>query len=463
MDPVIVASNRGPLSFKLDQEGHPVAIGTAGGLAGTMQPLLRGSGSTWISSSMSEADHVAAERGLMREDGIRLLNVRPTPVLYRQAYDVIANATLWFCLHHLFDLSRRPRFDTRWREAWDGYREFNNQFADLVVQEAAPRSVVLVQDYHLMLTGSMLRQKRPDLRTVFFLHTPFCNPDMLRVLPTDVGGALLDGMAGFGACGFHATRWERCFRQCWDDPELAETTSMPTPRTFVSPIGPVPEAIQQEAQDPATALARAALRDQIDDRKLIVRVDRIELSKNILRGCWAVDELLETRPGWREKFVLLALAYASREGLSDYLAYRSELEHTVERINDRWSTTTWKPIILDVADDRSRSLAALWEYDVLLVNPIRDGLNLVAKEGPLINDNDGVLALSREAGAWDELGEAAIGLNPFDIRGTADAIDAALLMEPDERARRSSELKETIGKRTAAAWFNDLYEVAQSL
>lgn len=465
----MVASNRGPLSFRFDEEGGLVRSGPAGGLAGTLQPLLRGTGSTWISASMSDADQEAATRGLMVEEGLRLFNVRPTPEVYRSAYDVVSNATLWFCLHQLWDLSRRPRFDARWLEAWDAYRELNRQFADLIANEAPEGSAVLVQDYHLLLTGEMLAQARPDLRTVHFLHTPFSGPDVLRVLPGAVARELLSGMAGFGACGFHTARWEAAFRLCLADREIgparreAAGAKVLAPRTFVAPIGPVPSAITAESTSEACREARDALRRQVGDRALVVRVDRVELSKNILRGCWAVEELLRTRPRWRERFVLLALAYPSREGLPEYLAYRAELEHTVERINETWAVGDWAPIVLDVADDRSRSLAALCEYDVLLVNPLRDGMNLVAKEGPLVNTRDGVVALSREAGAWEELEDAALGLNPYDLAETAQVLEKAMTMDPAERRQRAADLRRRVEARPARHWLDDQLAVAASL
>src|SRR5450756_2428904 len=145
----------------------------------------------------------------------------------------------------------------------------------------------------------------------------------------------------------------------------------------------------------------------------------MELSKNLLRGFWAFEELLEQQPLWRERVVFVARAYPSRQGLAEYLAYQNEVESTVARINEQWATPGWDPIILFVEDDYQRSLAALTRYDVLLVNPVRDGLNLVAKEGPLINTHDGVLALSREAGAFEELKSAALDVNPFEVSGTA--------------------------------------------
>ena len=454
--PEVVVSNRGPLSFRLDDAGRPVATGTGGGLAGTLHPLLAGTGSTWVSASMNEADRLAAAEGLMAEDGLRLVMVTPEPDVYRMAYDVVSNATLWFCHHHLFDLPRRPRFDRHWREAWEAYRAYNRLFADAVAAEAGPGEVVLVQDYHLSLVGAMVAKSRPDLRTVHFSHTPFADPNVLRCLPSGAAGELLAGLAGFGACGFHTTRWEGALRAAFADPELATFagTGEP-PATFVAPLGPDVAAITEEAASPAVTAAREELDRVVGDRRLIVRVDRVELSKNILRGFGAFEELLETRPPWRGRVVMLALAYPSREGLADYLSYRSEVEHTAERINDAWGTADWTPIVLDVADDRDRSVAALTRYDVLLVNPVRDGLNLVAKEGPLVNTVDGVVVLSREAGAWEELQPAAVGVNPFDVTGTALALELALGMDPDERANRAAALRDLVLGRTAADWLDD--------
>ena len=462
MSDLVVVSNRGPLSFRLDDDGNPVRGGTAGGLAGTLHPLLTGTGATWVAASMSEADRRAADQGLMAEEGLTLELVRPDDLTYRMAYDVVSNATLWFCHHHLFDLSRRPRLDRHWHEAWEGYRRFNRLFAEAVVARAPEGAVVLVQDYHLSLVGSMLAAERPDLRTVHFSHTPFADPSALRALPRGAAAELLAGMAGFGACGFHAERWAAAFRSAFEDPELAPSAAGP-PSTCVAPLGPDVEAVLDQAATPEVARAAAHLEDLVGDRRVITRVDRIELSKNVLRGCWAYEELLERHPEWRGRVILLVLAYPSREGLAEYLAYRSEIEHTVARINERWAEPGWSPILLDVADDRPRSVAALTRCDVLLVNPVRDGLNLVAKEGPLVNRRDGVLVLSREAGAFDELAEAALGINPFDVTETSEALAEALAMGPEERARRAGRLKDLVTARTAADWLADQVAAAEDL
>jgi trehalose 6-phosphate synthase len=456
MSDLVVVSNRGPLSFRLGPDGRPIAAGSGGGLASSLHPLLQGSGATWVSAAMNEADRLAVDRGLMRQDGMHIVTVSPDPDTYRMAYDVIANATLWFCHHHLFDLPRRPRFDQYWQEAWTAYRAFNQLFADAVIECAPIGAVVLVQDYHLALCGAMLAETRPDLRTVHFSHTPFGDPSALRVLPTAAAGELLAGMAGFGACGFHTARWEKAFRNCFGDADLARAARIATPpATFVAPLGPDVDAIVSEASSGASMAAVETVTDVAAGRKLIVRVDRIELSKNILRGLVAYEELLVRYPQWREQVVLLTLAYASREGLADYLSYRSEIEHTAERINQSFSTDSWQPIVLDVADNRSRSVAALSLYDVLLVNPVRDGLNLVAKEGPLVNRRDGVVVLSREAGAWDELSDSTLGINPFDVTETADVLHQALSMSATERKARQQSLEASIRRRTAADWLAD--------
>ncbi len=461
MTDVVVVSNRGPVSFRIEG-GRPLRAPAGGGLAGTLRPLLAGSGTTWVAAMLGEGDRLAAGQGLMETDGIRVVPVDVEPAAYQMAYDVIANGTLWFCHHHLFDLARRPRFDWHWHEAWAGFRRYNRAFANAVIERAPSGATVLVQDYHLSLMGSMLAEARPDLATVYFLHTPFAEPDMLEVLPASASGELLRGLAGFGACGFHTERWASAFRRCFEDGVLAEGAGVDTvPPTFVAPLGPAPEALARSAEDGATRAALARLHEAAKGRRLIVRVDRIELSKNLLRGFQAFEELLETRPRWRGEIVFVAFVYPSRESLAEYAGYRSEVEHAVERINARFGTGDWTPILYDPADDYPRSLAALVAYDVLLVNPVRDGMNMVAKEGALVNERDGVVVLSRRAGAWDELCDAALGVNPFDVTGTAEALEVALLMSASERAERAERLRASVRARTASDWLADQLAAAR--
>jgi trehalose 6-phosphate synthase len=444
---IVVVSNRGPLAFQHDPEGGLVAADAAGGLAGTLQPLFAGTDATWVAAAISDADRQAVGAGRMVMDQPQLVTVHTDPEQYRMSYDVVCNATLWFCHHHLFDLPRRPRFDRRWPEAWDAYRAVNAAFAEAVTEAAPEGATVLVQDYHLCLTGALLGQSRPDLHTVHFTHTPFADPNVLRTMPAPSVGELLGGMAGFGSCGFHSTRWAAAFEAAYGGDG--------SPRVFAAPLGVDLDALGHDAGSAECRAELERLDEEFGDRALIVRVDRIEPSKNLVRGFLAFEELLETRPQWRGRVVMLALAYPSRESLADYLAYRSEVEHAVERINERWGSDGYTPIVLDVEDNRARSLAALVRYDVLLVNPVRDGLNLVAKEGPSVNERNGVLVLSREAGVWDELHPAALGVNPFDLSDTAAGLEQALAMTKEARTKLATTLRELATNRSAEDWLRD--------
>jgi trehalose 6-phosphate synthase len=460
---VLVVSNRGPLSFTFDREGELRAAPGGGGLVSSIGPLLAGTGATWVSVTMGAADRAAVAQGRMVDANFTLLPVVVDDDTYRAAYDVVANTTLWYCHHHLFDLPRRPRFDRYWRQAWEAYRRYNQSVADTVIARAPADSTVLVQDYHFSLLGQMLAAARPDLRTVHFCHVPFADPNMLRVLPDAAAGELLAGLAGFTACGFHASRWVAGFRACYADPVLAGLAGVEgAPPTFVSSLSSDHEGLLAEAASAECALSVEKLRAETGGRRIVLRVDRVEPSKNIVRGMLAFEELLETHPEWRDEVVHVALVYPSRQGLADYLALGAEITHAAERINHAWGTATWTPIVLSVEDDRPRSLAALTISDVLLVNPVRDGLNLVAKEGALLNGRDGVLVLSHEAGAWEELSASALGVNPFDVSGTADALHQALSMDPAERRRRATHLRSVVLARTASDWLEDQLAAAQS-
>jgi trehalose 6-phosphate synthase len=460
MSDTIVVSNRGPLTFRAGDDAALVPVRAAGGLASSLHRLLAGSGTTWASVTMGAADREAVAQGRMHEDGLDLVPVVIDDETYRQAYDVVANTTLWYCHHHLFDLPHRPRFDRYWRTAWEGYRAYNRAMADVIVARAGQGAAVFVQDYHFSLLGSMLAEARPDLRTVHFLHTPFAAPAMLGVLPDAVVAELLDGMAGYGACGFHCHQWEADFVSCY------AAAGRGAPSTFVAPLGPDAGVLEEEASSPAVAEAVASLQAEVGKRRIIARTDRMEPSKNIVRGMLAFEELLHAHPEWRGQVVHVAQAYPSRQGLAEYLAYASDVEHTAARINHAFGDRAagWTPIVLTIKDDWVRSLAALTLSDVLLVNPVRDGLNLVAKEGPLLNMADGVLVLSRQAGAWEELaldGGGALGINPFDVAGTADALHAALTMDASARAQRATALRDAVRARTSADWWADQLVAAQ--
>ena len=415
-----------------------------------------GTDGLWVAAAMSEGDRVAAEAGPTTTDGLHTSLLAIDPDDYRMAYDVVGNATLWFIHHGLYELARRPRFDRHFAQAWEAYRRVNTAFAQAIAGAAPPEAVVLVQDYHLSLIGPMLARERPDVTAVHFSHTPFAGPDWLEVLPDEVATELLEGMAGHHACGFHSQRWADAYEA---DCQLVLGRQ---PRTFVAPLAPDPDDLARVAGGQACARALAELDQRVRDRALIVRVDRIELSKNLVRGFLAFDDLLERHPEWRERVVFGAFVYPSREGLGEYLAYRQEVEAVIEQVNLRWATPDWTPILSFIGDDHPRSVAALRRFDVLLVNPIRDGLNLVAKEGALVNERDGLVLLSPEAGAWDELVGTVRRVHPYDITATAEAMADALATPAGRRATEAAALRQRARARTPRDWLVDQLAAANS-
>ncbi|MBS1838032.1 MAG: trehalose-6-phosphate synthase [Actinobacteria bacterium] len=457
--PVVIVSNRGPLTYR-DEDGDLVARRGGGGLVSGLAPLMDEGRVTWISAALSDADRRAAAEGLPEATSqpVHLLDIDPDE--FDRYYDVIANQTLWFVHHGLYDLTREPELDAEWHAAWDAYRSVNQRFAAAVIAHAPDGAAVLVQDYHLTLLAPTVRAARPDLSLVHFHHTPFAGPDGLRVLPPDQRREMLDALAAHHACGFHTPTWARNFLDVQH--RWGSTTSPDRAHVFDATLNSDLDELRRTADSPACDTALAELDLIAGDRSLVVRVDRMELSKNIVRGFHAFDRLLERRVDWRGRVVFVACCYPSRPGVPAYARYRDEVLAAAGAVNRRWGDGTWTPVELFTDDDYPRSVAALRRYDVLLVNPVRDGLNLVAKEGPMLNERDGQLVLSTEAGAWSELLGGADGISPFDVEGTADALEAALDRDPDARAAQAGLLRRSALARTPGDWLADQLDSLRS-
>ncbi|HEY5164973.1 MAG TPA: trehalose-6-phosphate synthase, partial [Acidimicrobiia bacterium] len=242
----VVLSNRGPYRYDEDPGGELVARPGAGGLASSLGPLLlsgaAGANGAWIAAALSDGDRAAVRAGAVHAPGVQLRLLDLDAHLFRLAYEVVSNGTLWFLYHGLFDLTRRPRFDRRWREAWEAYEAVNVAFTDATAELAREGDVVLVQDMHLALVPGMLRARRPDLRLTHFTHTPFCGPNSIRVLPGYAATALCESMTSV-PCGFHARRWAQSYEASARE-MLGDGTSAPT---FVAALGPDPDALTQLA------------------------------------------------------------------------------------------------------------------------------------------------------------------------------------------------------------------------
>jgi trehalose 6-phosphate synthase len=224
--------------------------------------------------------------------------------------------------------------------------------------------------------------------------------------------------------------------------------------TFVASLGPDAAMLAEVARSPAAVAAQAQLDELVHDRRMILRIDRVEPSKNIVRGFATYDQLLERHPEWRTNVVFVALLNPSRQSLPQYVAYQEAVEVAAAAVNDRWGTSEWTPVVCDTRDDFAESIAALERYDVLYVNPVKDGLNLVAKEGPLCNQRDGIVCLSPEAGAFEELEEAVIPVHPFDIDQNVGALHRALSVDARQRQAMSARLRSLAAERTPRDWLD---------
>ncbi|MEO6989787.1 MAG: trehalose-6-phosphate synthase [Aquihabitans sp.] len=455
--PMVIVSNRGPVSFTLDETGTPVAKRGAGGLVSGLGPLVRDTPTLWVAAAMTDGDAAVAEAGVTEAEGFRVRLLAFDEKTFDAHYDTVCNEALWFAHHGLFDPVYAPAWPLGWVDGpWARHREVNETFADAVAADAPEGAVVLIQDYHLCLMAPRLRSTRPDLRLVHFSHTPFATPLWLRMLPAAARAELMAGLAAHHACGFHTTRWADDFTAS------CASEGVTVPPTFVTPLGPDPDDLATTVGSDGCRQALADLDEMVGDRSFLVRVDRIELSKNVLRGFEAFEALLEAEPQRQGTVVFGAYVYPSRSGVAAYDHYRDAVAERVAAINDRFGTDDWTPIDLDMHDDYPRSMAALARADAVLVNPIRDGLNLVAKEAMVINERSGQLLLSPEAGAWEELAEGAWRVDPFDVGQTASAIAAALDAAPQERERRSALLKAASVAQGPAHWLAGQLAAARS-
>ena len=456
MASVLVASNRGPVTYVLRDDGALDARRGGGGLVSGLS-AVSAEDSLWVCAALGEGDREAVRRGV-GEPGVRMLDI--DPAVHADAYNGIANSVLWFVHHLLFQTPLEPTFDAEFRRQWASYEAYNRAFAEALAAEAATGACVLVQDYHLALVPGMLRALRPDLRIGHFSHTPWAPPEYFRMLPDDIAEQLLRGMLGADRLGFLTRRWADAFAACCE----AVVGGTGGTELGVHGLGADADFLRERSHRPDVESAMAALREQIGEgRQAIVRVDRTELSKNIVRGMHAYRHLLETRPELRGRVVHVAFAYPSRQDLAVYRDYTAEVARVAEEINARYGSADWTPVVLHVKDDFARSLAAYRLAGVALVNPIRDGMNLVAKEVPVVSDEGCVLVLSREAGAFEELSEDALAVNPYDVTGTADALERALSMGRAERAERTKRLAAAATALPPQLWFRDQLEALRAL
>ena len=394
--------------------------------------------------------------------------VESDPVAYDRFYNIIANPILWFIQHYLWDLSNAPDIRQEEADAWDdGYKVVNADIAAAVLRsiEGEESPLVLLHDYHLYTCPLQIRTARPDVFLHHFVHIPWSQPDSWRILPARWREEIYRGMLANDIIGFHTTSYCRNFLQCCR--ELLElevdfergSVTHSGGETWVRayPLGIDAGRLERAAEsDEVLAYEEEILRRRRDH--LILRVDRADLSKNVLRGFTAFDVFLQQHPEFRERVTFIAHLQPSRQDVPEYAEYLERIEALVAVVNHRHGTTDWMPIDLRIYENFPEAVARYKQFDLLMVNPIFDGMNLVAKEAPAVNTRDGVLMLSENTGAHEELGDCALSVNPFDIQEQADTMYRALTMSADERALRAERLREIVRARDPGAWVDEQLE-----
>jgi trehalose 6-phosphate synthase len=467
--PVLVASNRGPVTFREDDAGQLVSSRGQGGLVTALTGAME-TGGEWIAAAMSDGDRAMVARHpdgriqVKEDDTVYNLRYLTFPHdVFDGYYNNISNGLLWFAHHYLWDTVHSPVFKEDTVQAWEDYIQVNRAFAAALADEAdrlPEPPTYLVQDYHLALVPRFLRELKPDALIAHFSHTAIAGPTYLRIVPDRIRDAVLRGLLGADVLGFHSEAWaENFLMSCryvsGARVDLGRSRVVFEGREILVRVHPISIDVAP-MRELASSLQARRLRQQLNrwrgNTRLILRVDRLELSKNIVRGFLAYENFLRRNPSWKGRVKFLALLSPSRQEIPEYRTYQEDCVREADRINAELGSEDWTPIEVRIREDYLGAIAAYGLYDVLMVNPVFDGMNLVAMEGPVLNRRHGVLILSRNAGAYFRLGRYAIGINPFDIEGQADALAEALEMSEDERARRARGLSRLVLANPPSRW-----------
>ena len=468
---LIVVSNRAPISYRLGADGERVVRRGGGGLVTALRPLVSRHEVTWIASAITDEDRAVAHEangGAIEEAGrdgapYRLRLVAGDRAEFDRYYNVFANPMLWFVQHRLWGLTSAPSHGPELHEAWASYRAVNERFASAVAdaldEDSDVDAAVWFHDYHLYLAPEGVRRMRPDATLAHFVHIPWPDADCWTVLPPSIRRAIHAGLLANDVVGFHTGRWRENFLVSAGE-ILDATVDLEAGivehdgrRTLVTahPISVDIAEFDELASSPQVLEEERDL-EQLRPERLVLRVDRTDPSKNIVRGFRAFELYLERHPEAHGRVAMLALLDPSRQDVPEYAAYLDEIDQTVRDVNRRFGTSGWSPIVLEIRDDFPRAVAAYKQYDVLLVNAIFDGLNLVAKEAPLVNGRDGVVILSENAGAHEELGAWTVTVNPFDLVDQAEAIHTALELSAADRLARAEAMRGYVREHDLEHW-----------
>src|ERR1700736_1583092 len=469
----IRSANRPPVDLAPDPADRERFVRGSGGLVTGLSGLAQATGAVWVACVRDgfegELDLGDGGEPMMVEttdaSRFQVSGVTPHRLSYYLYYNTIANPLLWFVQHYLWNLAEAPVLDDSTQRAWtEGYRLVNQLFAQQIVREARrgrKRPLVLSHDYHLYLVPRLVRRELPDAVLQHFVHIPWPTPQYWKVLPSYMRDEIMDGLLAADIIGLQTHSDVRNFLLTCEENmglpvDFRQQTAFYRGRTVWVRRYPISIDVREFERTAASPAVERAEREILRWRpeQLIYRVDRMDLSKNIIRGFFAYVRLLQAHPEWNGRVVFSALLQKTRQNVPEYREYARQVVQEARVIHERLGSDGWQPIRLELRDDINRAVAGYKQFDVLLVNPIYDGMNLVAKEGITVNQRGGALILSENAGTHEELGEWAITINPFDVDATADALHKALLMDPVERHARAEKMRAVVQQNDVARWIS---------
>ena len=479
---LILASNRGPVEHRLAPDGQIYTRRGSGGLVTAFSSLMRNLEFTWVASAMGEGDRKVWEDNQgatitanLPESRLSIRYVNTPRRVYHKYYNTFCNPLLWFLQHYMWSPSYTPTVDSAVHDAWEnGYAAVNRSFAEAVVAEAnrvGGPVCVMVHDYHLYLVAGQVRKELPEALIHHFIHIPWPASGYWELLPAYIRRDICQSLCSADIVGFQTQRDGRNFLQTCEEflpgaevDYVSRSVTLDGRETLVRayPLSINVDEVRRISTSPRAQEYERQLQ-AICAEKTIVRVDRAEPNKNILRGFRAYEVLLQRHPELQGRVKFLAFLVPSRTHIRQYQRYLEEIEQVVKSINTSIGTPEWQPIQLFVENNYVQAIAGMRIYDVLLVNAVIDGMNLVAKEGPVVNASDGVVVLSESAGAYTQLAQGVLPVAPADVEGTMQAMYYALMMPVEERQQRCATLVEAIQREDIIHWFQRQFEDLHAL
>ena len=478
--PLILVSNRGPVEHQMTSDGRPEARRGSGSVVTAFNSLVQKFEFTWVASAMSEGDRVVSENG----QGLHIKSPLPghqinlryvvTPRrVYHKYYNILCNPLLWFLQHYMWNPPYNPNVDAAVHDAWEsGYIPVNQAFANAVIAEAqaleqAP--IVIGHDYHLYLMPEFVRQGVPEAVIQHFVHIPWPTPQYWHMIPDYIIRRICESLCATDLLGFQTIGDVRCFLDTVEEfvPDvIVDRTSHTVARNGrttsvkVYPISINVEEVRRIANSPRALGYENRLSADTGD-VTIVRIDRAEPNKNIVRGFRAYELMLTRYPELKGRVKFLAFLVPSRTHIRQYQRYMDEIQQVIQQINNNHGTDDWQPIVPFIENNYTQAIAGMKLYDVLLVNTIIEGMNLVAKEGPVVNNRYGVLVLSHSSGVYHQLADGAISVSPTDIEGTMEALHQAITMSAKDRKDRAARMLNSVCREDINHWlYQQMHDIS---